>query len=470
MLKKSVVLLFGLMTAFLFGCHSNRLTTAPGGQNVPADEYALKYWQDIARPVPVFQKTLIDKTSAESEELFARYTALFYKYAPYLIDEYNAVDKALNWPQGTYLKRTYWPLDGKAMYSKKGHECTSWAVLPDLAAENQLLLHKNRDTSIRKSVIVHRTSSERYGYIGLCDIGWFDITMGMNTVGLAVAMNSGDKSDGVSSCGMDTTLLGRIVLENCKTADEAVAMLEDMIVNKAYMHGNSGSIWLIADKDCVYVIENDAARFCAKKYESGLVVRANGWSFPDMLPFSQKSSQYLMDSRRREFAVTAAIFDNGTKYNRPATAELMAKAARVTAIPGYPEAYGTCENRTVSGATFSIDREFPADLSTVYAAVGNPDYTFFIPIPLTVNKIPDVLLNQKFSECVYKNLAAGKKIMTDEKRNEIENRINKIHRTARENARKILQNCFSDIARIEARKIMNDAFNENWKIISQYVK
>ena len=64
----------------------------------------------------------------------------------------------------------------------------------------------------------------------------------------------------------------------------------------------------------------------------------------------------------------------------------------------------------------------------------------------------------------------GKKIMTDEKRNEIENRINKIHRTAREKARKILQNCFSDTARIEARKIMNDAFNENWKIISQYVK
>ena len=177
-----------------------------------------------------------------------------------------------------------------------------------------------------------------------------------------------------------------------------------------------------------------------------------------------------MDSRRREFAVTSAIFDNGTKYNRPATAELMAKAARVTVIPGYPEADGPCAKRTVSGATFSIDREFPADLSTVYAAVGNPDYTFFIPIPLTVNKIPDVLLNQKFSESVYKNLAAGKKIMTDEKRNEIENRINKIHRTARENARKILQNCFSDTARIEARKIMNDAFNENWKIISQYVK
>lgn len=470
MLKFRAVLMLGAAAVLLCGCRADRLSQAPGGIKMTAAEYAAEYWQDIARPVPVFQKTLSDRSVEESVKTFARYTAIFKKYAPYLLEEYKSVDKALNWPQGTYLKRTFWPMDGAAMYKKKGHECTSWAVLPDLAAENQLLLHKNRDTSIRKSVIVHRTSSDRYGYIGLCDVGWFDITMGMNSVGLAVTMNSGDKSDGVSRCGMDTTLLGRIILENCKTADEAVKMLEDMLKNKAYMHGKSGSIWLLADKDCVYVVENDAERFQSQKYESGLVVRANSWSFPDMLPFSQKAAKYVMDSRRREFAVSNALFDLGTAYKRPVTAELMAKAARVKEIPDHPKANGTCADRTVSAATFSIDREFPADLSTMYAAAGNPDYTFFIPIPLTINKLPDTLLNQKFSAQVYKNLNAKKKPMSDEKRAEIENILNKNHRIARTKAAKILRECFSENSRLEARRIMNDAFAENWRIISKYVK
>ncbi len=468
MSKILFVFIAAVFFVFVGGCSKCHLTSAPGAPEFDAADYAVRYWQDIARPVPVFQKTLPEKTLAESERIFAEYKALFLKYAPYLIDEYNSVDKALNWPQGTYLKRTFWPLDGEAMAKNiKGHECTSWAVLPDLAAENQLLLHKNRDTSIKKSVIVHRPASERYGYIGLHDIGWADITMGMNTVGLAVVMNSGDKSDGESFCGMDTTLLGRILLEKCKTADEAVAMLKDMVENKAYKHGVSGSIWMIADKDCVYVVENDALRFSTQKYKSGFVVRANSWSLPDMLPFSQKSAAYVMDSRRREFAVSRAVFDSGTQYSRPVTAEIMAKAARVPTIPELPKNDGPCASRTVSGATFSIDREFPADLSTVYAAAGNPDYTFFIPVPVTVNKLPDVLLNQKFSAEVYKNLAAGRKIVSDEKRAEIEKRINQIHRNAREKARKILRECFSGNARLEARKIMNDAFAENWKIISK---
>lgn len=459
-----------LTIIFFSGCYADRCTTAPGGTVISAADYAKKHWQSIAKPIPIFTKTIPNKTLEESEKILAQYNALFQKYAPYLPEEYKTLDRVLNWPQGTYLKRMIWPLDGAAMYPKKGHECTSWAVLPDLAAENQVLLHKNRDTSIRKSVIVHRNSTERYGYIGLIDIGWFDITMGMNSVGLAVAMNSGDASDGMSSYKMDTTLMGRIILEQCKTADEAVAMLKDMLANHAYSHGKSGSIWIFADKDCAYVVENDALRFSAQKYTSGLVVRANSWNLPDMLPFSQKSSKYVMDSRRREFAVTNAIFSQGRKYDRPANAEIMAKAARVTRIPSYPEAHGVCAARTVSAATFSIDREFPADLSTMYAAVGNPDYTFFIPVPITVDKLPDTLLDQTFSAEVYKNHAAKRKIMNDAQRTEIEKQINLIHRTARKKARKILRNDFSCSSRIEARKIMNDAFAKNWQIIKRYTK
>ena len=470
MFKNLSVLMLGVTAVVFCGCQADRLTSAPGGTYISPEKYAANYWQEIAKPVPVFRKTLTDKTAEESAEIFERYVALFKKYAPYLLEEYNSYDKVLNWQPGTYLKRTFWPLDGAAMAKQKGHECTSWAALPDLAAENQLLLHKTRDTSIRKSVIVHRPATDRYGYIGLHDIGWADVTMGINSVGVAITMNSGDLSDGVSDFGMDTTLMGRIILEQCKTADEAAAMLKDMFENNAYKHGVYGSIFMIADKDCVYVIENDGKRYHSQKYTKGFAVRANAWNFPEMLPFSQKSYRYALDSRRREFAVTEAVFKRGKKHDRPVTAEQMFKAARVTKVEGDndPKANGPCAARTVSAATFSIDREFPADLTTVYAAPGNPEYTFFIPVPLTVNELPAPLLNQKFSAEVYKNFAAKKKPVSDEKRAEIEKRMYEIHRAAREKARQILRESFSEANRLKARKIMNEAFVENWRIISKY--
>lgn len=462
-----------LLTVFCFsGCQSDRITPAPGAPVFSLEKYAAKHWQQIARPVPAFKKTLQDKSLEESEKLLAQYKMTAEKFAPYFEDDCNIIDKALNWPQGTYFKRTYWPLDPAAMKKDKEHECTSWAVMQDLAADNQVFLHKNRDTQIRKSVIVHRHSSkDRYGYLGLHDIGWLDITMGMNSVGLAIAVNSGDNSDGISICGMDTTLLGRIMLEKCKTADEAVSMLKDMVESNAYMHGKYGSIWLLADKDCVYVVEHDAKRFSTQKYVKGAVIRANAWSLPDMIPFSQKNAKGVMNSRQREFAVKKALFDLGTQYDRAVTAEIIAKAARIDSIPELPgKAAGPCGSRTVSAATFSIDREFPADLSTMYAASGNPGYTFFIPVPLTVDNLPDTLLNQKFSADVYKRWAAGKKNISDEKRTEIEKKMNLNHRTAREKARKLLRESFSETNRLEARKIMNKAFAENWKILSPYIE
>lgn len=463
---------FFLCSAIIFlccGCQINCLTSAPGAPEVSAEDYARKYWKKIARPVPVFTMKRKGLTEGENAACFQHYISMFQKFAPYLPEEYEAYDKGLGWPRGTYLKRTFYPLDQKAM-AAGGHECTSWAILPDLAAENQVLLHKNRDTNLRKSVVVYRNTPGKYGYIGLSDIGWMDVTMGMNSVGVAITMNSGDSSDFSREYGMDTTLMARIILENCKTADEALTMLIAMLKEGVYAHGNTGSIWLIADRDKAFVIENDAGHFGVEKSESGVVIRANTWSLPSMLRYSKKSAAGVFHSRSREFAVIRELFDQGKNFDRPVTVEQVAKAARVTRIPENPKAAVPCASRTVSAATFSIDREFPADLSLMFAAVGNPDYTLFIPIPLTIDELPDVLLNQNFSAEVYKAHAAKRKLLTDQERSDLEQKLNQNIRSARNEARKILQTDFSAESRLKARKIMNQAFSENWKIISKKLK
>ena len=121
-----------LTIIFFSGCYADRCTTAPGGTVISAADYAKKHWQSIAKPIPLFMKTIPNKTLEESEKILAQYNALFQKYAPYLPEEYKTLDRVLNWPQGTYLKRMIWPLDGAAMYPKKamsvpaGQFCRIW--------------------------------------------------------------------------------------------------------------------------------------------------------------------------------------------------------------------------------------------------------------------------------------------------------------------------------------------------------
>ena len=472
-MKKIILLsVFLVFSGILCGCAANRITPAPGAPEQSVQQYVQQHWQAIAAPHPVPCETRWRRTKEESEKEFGEYRNIFKKYAPYILDEYAAIDQALNWRSGTALRLSFFGRDEKAALKQKkqgsGHECTSWAVLPDKAADNQLLLHKNRDTGIKKSVIVHRMHPGKYAYIGLCDIGLLDITMGMNSVGLAITMNSGDRSDVRSNpSGLDTTQIGRILLENCSTAGEAVALLERMIKDRAYNHGTDGSIWMIADKDCVYTVEHDALRFAYQQTVSGCAVRANTWILPEMLPYSRKSAKGSANSRWRERAVLNTLFDYGKQHSRPVTPEIMAQAARITLIPEAKEQLPPCARHTVSGATFSIDREFPADLSIVYAAAGHPDHTFFIPVPVTVDELPAELLDQTHSQKVYQRQAAKKKALPDRKRTEIEARLNARCRAAREKARQLLKRDFSTENRLKARKIMNRAFKENWQTIQE---
>ena len=465
---KQIFYLPVIVCGILCGCASENITPAPGAPEQSVQEYVKKHWKNIASPHPVLYSVKWKMSREDSEKQFAGYQNILKKYAPHMLAEYAAIDQALNWENGTYLRKSFYGLNKKATLKRNkkitGHECTSWAVLPDKAADNQLLLHKNRDTDIRKTVIVHRIHPEKYAYIGLCDIGLLDVTMGMNSVGLVFTVNSGDKSDAYFSGGLDTTQLGRILLENCRTAEEAVMLLQKMISDNAYTHGQSGSIWLIADKDCVFAVEHDTKRFAFQKTENGCVIRANTWLLPEMLPYSQKSVKGAFNSRGRERAILNVLFDSGKKHSRPVTPEIMAQAARCTLIPGAPKEYPPCGKRTVSGATFSIDREFPADLSTVYAATGSPAHTLFLPIPITACEIPSELLDQEHSKKIDKLQAARKKLFSDRKQAEIEAVLRQNHHQARENARKILRRDFSEAARLQVRKMMNAAFKENCRI------
>ena len=456
------------------GCAANKITSAPETKAYSFEDNVRKYWQGFADADKNINTVYGGMGTVDSEKAFQKYVEMHKKYAPHMFEDFKTVDRVLGWKEGTYLRWVFFGFDTKGWAQEKlfaPHECTSWAVLPDFAAYNQVLIHKNRDTGLqnRKIVAVKHQSEGKNGYIGITGYGKLTPNMGMNSVGLVVVMNSGDPSGKENKVGFSTPMLARILLENCSNATEALEMLRKLVAEKAYSHGDKGSIWFIGDKDVVYCVENDSERFSVQKAVSGVVIRANAWHNPDMIPYSQRNQTTLINHARRENAVRQALFEDGKKYNRPVTPEIMAAASRVNVIKEEPKCYPVCGNRTVCGATFSIDREFPADLSTMYATFGPPRMSFVIPIPVTIDEFPAELLNCEFSRKTFAAAASGKKAITEDNRAVIEKVISADYRVARENAREMLRKSYSEKTRLKARKMLNDAFKKNWDKLAGYL-
>ena len=166
------------------------------------------------------------------------------KFAPYILDEYSAIDKAMKWPTDTYLNTQVFGV--KKNEEKAPHECTSWIIMPDLTASNTLILHKNRDSASRKVVIsISQTGCARK-WIAL---GSGSVNIGLNSSGLAAAMNSGEKCiDPPDVAGKKSTpRMLQVVLENCDTAAQAVEKLKQLIKDGDYFHGKRGSVFLFMD-------------------------------------------------------------------------------------------------------------------------------------------------------------------------------------------------------------------------------
>ena len=93
------------------------------------------------------------------------------------------------------------------------HECTSWMVFSNLTKNNTNILHKNRDSKIRNVAAYMSAPNAKRKWIA---IGNASTNSGMNSSGLAGAMNSGEKTpDPANPKGQgrkDTVVLLEVVL------------------------------------------------------------------------------------------------------------------------------------------------------------------------------------------------------------------------------------------------------------------
>ena len=397
-------------------------------------------------------------SAADMERKRQAHVQALQKFAPYILNEYAAVDRSFNWTAGTFLDMVVFGVK-RPPAAAAPHECTSWVVMPDLTGGRSMIVHKNRDSSARQLVAQMRAVPGKFRWIGMGNFGNLGTNMGMNSRGVVVVMNSGDRTADNRDSGIGTVEMARIMLENSASAAEAAAMLEKMINEKVYTHGKSGSIWFIADAENAYIAENNAEHIAVKSVYSGFAIRANSWDFPEMLPYSLAKPSDIVGNNRREYAVRDLLFRKHQVLNKPVTIEMMAEASRITEIPEDKKCYPLCGVATNSAATFVIDQEFPQELSYAVMAFSCPKYTLYLPIPLLVEKIPQDLMDGTLPNAAAARWKAKQPLMDENKMIALEAEFNARHRKAMAAARKVLR---KNKDRAAAAKLLNKAFEENF--------
>lgn len=436
----------------------------------------------FAAPVPEFEKNVLKpfatwKNSAPAANVPGKnkpedvkrkrkaHIDALKKFAPYILNEYAAIDRAFNLKSGTYQDIAVFGI--RKQPGTAPHECTSWVVMPDLTGGKSLIVHKNRDSSSKKLIAQQRAVKGKHAWIGMGNFGSLGTNMGINDKALVVAMNSGDRTGSNNDAGIGTTVMARIMLENCSTAAEAVKMLDRMIAEKVYTHGQSGSIWFIADKDNAFIAEHNAEHIAVKSVHSGFAIRANSWDFPEMIPYSHAKPNDIVGNNRREYAVRDLLFKKHQVIGKVVTPEMMAEASRIKEIQEDKKCYPLCGKLTNSAATFVIDQEFPEELSYAVMAFGCPAYTLYLPIPLTINEFPTELLDGRNPNAAMARWDKKTPLMDDAKTVEFEGKLNARHRKALSAARKVLRTTRN---RQQAAQLLNKAFKENCKVFLETTK
>ena len=442
------------MTAVLVGAG---LCCAAG--NVELERNVIKPFAAWKSDVPVADVPGKNKPEDVKRKRQAHIDALK-KFAPYFLDEYAFIDKAFNLKSGTYCDIAVFGRKKPAAAAPAPHECTSWVVMPDLTGGKSLIVHKNRDSSSKKLIAQQRAVKGKRAWIGMGNFGGLGTNMGINDKALVVVMNSGDRTGANNDAGIGTTVMARIMLENCSTAAEAVKMLDRMIAEKVYTHGKSGSIWFIADKDNAFIAEHNAETIAVKGVHSGFGIRANSWDFPEMIPYSHATPNDIIGNNRREYAVRDLLFKKHQVIGKVVTPEMMAEASRIKEFPEDKKCYPLCGKLTNSAATFVIDQEFPEELSYAVMSFGCPAYTLYLPVPLMLDEFPAELLDGRNPNAAMVRWEKKKPLMSDDKVIEFEGKLNARYRKALAAARKILR---KDRNRKLAAQLLNDAFRENCK-------
>ena len=352
------------------------------------------------------------------------------------------------------------------------HECTSWMVFKDFTKNNTNILHKNRDSKEKRVAAYMSPAGAKRKWVA---IGTINLTnTGVNASGLAGAMNSGEKTPDAPNAKdkKSTPALLLEILNSCDTAAQAVKKLEKLVKSGDYYHADSGSTFLFMDTKEGYICEFTTKFFTAQRFDNAYAFRANIWQNHGMPARARGSYKSYLHSSARAYIALAGLNQALDKHGKITVADI-AEISRVCQIPGsenkswfsklftneYPNR-AVCGQSTNSGTTIEIDIQYPDVLSSIYAAIGNPRNTVYIPIPICAEKYLPSMGNYSWSLTSYKRAEKeGFEAPIPAEWQKFEADSMAKYAAAKADARKLLDNG----KRAEAVKLLNDTAYKIWE-------
>ena len=281
--------------------------------------------------------------------------------------------------------------------------CTSLMVFSDLTGNGTNILHKNRDSASRKILISTNAPGTERRWIALGSGG---VNIGLNSSGVAGGMNSGEKCiDPPAVKGRKSTpKMLQVILENSDSAAQAVEKLQQLVKDGDYSHGSRGSVFMFMDSREGYVCETTGKVCTAQRFVTGYTVRASNWQNPNMYQYSREDYEIYLKASNRAYIAIAGLNRMLDKNGKITLPEIFKHSRHHIPPKQSPFKRSICGKTTNSAASVEIDKEYPQVLSTMYATIGHPRHTVYVPIPITAENIPSVMKNRKWSMKAFTRL------------------------------------------------------------------
>ena len=357
--------------------------------------WADKLWT-LTQPFPIAGMTRSTYTS--------RYIQLLEKWAPHWLPEYQGLAQALDCPFDDLicLNAVRYILGPKSSITGNDDNCTSWIVMPDATAGGTMLLHKNRDggSSCQGWYLKHIDGQLKW--MGVSDFLSLGTLAGVNVAGVAAVMNNGENCRDVAYSGLSTPDILRVILERAHQATDAVELCKEIILAGNYAHGNSGSIFMVADAQRAFILENTARHVVAAELYTGFEVRSNDWLLPGMpaLALPATVSRQISDRTRRQRAVEylreRIVSHQGISLRdcRRLSRDRMYADTPAMGVP-------IANNSTTFGVTFALHPTHPDILTSISLIMGPPLYTPAIPLAFGVTGIPNSLSDSRIIQYAF---------------------------------------------------------------------
>ena len=268
--------------------------------------------------------------------------------------------------------------------------CTSFAIHASVSETGNMLLQKCRDSTLGRLDADIRTSPDgvRWMRIGANGGAMF----AMNDRGVAVTVNTGNKLEGEAipqKLPKKQRAVFNLIMEKCATAEAGIPFID------RYFRNPTG-IYMIADTKRAFLVEAGAGYGEHKEITGGILVVANEMHLPGVEEFNTSGMYGMGRQRAREANTRAALRKTRNKRGKYTRRGMFAASRiRCGSTAKDQNVFRKMSEKSgvgsVSAVCFEPDREFPAELSTAYIALGPQRHTVYLPCPMALEQFPEKL-------------------------------------------------------------------------------